>query len=191
MPLGIFLYELDDPLFPKIIDDFYLEEIEVDYEILKELADMHVNKAFHEALHTEGNFKYFSRELDGSSVNIKHLCLGFILKGDEDLLSLRSIVETNEKTIIQKYKKDEKKVKNILKGILDSHLSLLEKLKEPELIKAKINKTAKGLIDAGQANEAKELIDLGEKIPEKLAGEIKAGEILFQDKEYKKASKKY
>ena len=45
------------------------------------------------------------------------------------------------------------------------------------------------MLDDGKFEEARELIDLGEKIPEKLAAEITLADQFFREKQYKKAKK--
>jgi hypothetical protein len=67
----------------------------------------------------------------------------------------------------------------------------MEKLKEPALIKETINDKTKKMLDDGNLQEARELIDLGEEIPEKLSEELKLAEQLLENKFYKKAKKNF
>jgi len=59
------------------------------------------------------------------------------------------------------------------------------------MIKETINDKTKNMLDDGKLQEARELIDLGEDIPEKLSEEIKLAEQLLNDKFYKKARKSF
>jgi hypothetical protein len=67
----------------------------------------------------------------------------------------------------------------------------MEKLKEPAMIKDTINDKTKKMLDDEKFQEARELIDLGENIPEKLAEEIKLADQLLNDRLYKKAKKSF
>jgi tRNA A37 N6-isopentenylltransferase MiaA len=67
----------------------------------------------------------------------------------------------------------------------------MEKLKEPAMVKETINDKTKKMLDDGKLHEARELIDLGEQIPEKLSEEIKLAEQLLNDSFYKKAKKSF
>ena len=80
-------------------------------------------------------------------------------------------------------------MQNLLKNTLTSILSLMEKVKEPKVIQEKINERTKGMLDDGKLQEARDLIKLGETIPQKLSSEAKAAEEAFRQKLYKKAAK--
>jgi hypothetical protein len=54
-----------------------------------------------------------------------------------------------------------------------------------------INEKTKKMLDEGKFQEARELIDLGEKIPEKLSSEINLAEQFFNEKLYKRAKSRY
>ncbi len=79
----------------------------------------------------------------------------------------------------------------LLKNNLNSFLSLLEKLEEPKIIKEAINEKTKKMLDEGNLQEARELIDLGEKIPDKLSQEIKVASEYYDNGMFKKAKKSY
>jgi len=79
----------------------------------------------------------------------------------------------------------------VLKEILSSILTLMDKLKEPKLIIETINEKTKKMLDEGKLQEARELIDLGEEIPEKLSTEVKEAEAFYHQGAYKKARKSY
>ena len=67
----------------------------------------------------------------------------------------------------------------------------MDKLKEPKIIVETINEKTKQMLDDGKLQEARELINLGEEIPEKLAEEIKIAEQSLEEKLYKKSKKSY
>jgi tetratricopeptide (TPR) repeat protein len=67
----------------------------------------------------------------------------------------------------------------------------MEKLKEPKIITETINEKTKKMLDEGKFEEARELIDLGEKIPEKLSADIKLADQFFKEKQFKKAKKNF
>ena len=79
----------------------------------------------------------------------------------------------------------------LLKKNLNSFLSLLEKLEEPKIIKEAINEKTKKMLDEGKLQEARELIDLGERIPDKLSQEIKLASGYYDNGMFKKAKKSY
>jgi len=107
------------------------------------------------------------------------------------LIALKSHFENIEEDIVQNFSKDKKKMHLLLKKNLNSFLSLLEKLEEPKIIKEAINEKTKKMLDEGRLQEARELIDLGEKIPDKLSQEIKLASGYYDDGMFKKAKKSY
>jgi len=78
-----------------------------------------------------------------------------------------------------------------LKNAFKSILSLMEKLQEPKIIEETINERTKKMLDDGKLSEARELIDLGEQIPEKLAAEVKIADDLLNQELYRKAKKSF
>ncbi len=191
MPIGIFLYEIDESFGPNILAEYYLSEVKVSQEILKEFIEKHVNRELIDATVRLNDFKYYSSKMNADAINKSNLYLGFILKGTEDLVSLKSVFENTENNIIQNFSADKKHMTEILKDNITSILSLMEKLKEPKVITEAINEKTKKMLDDGKFEEARELIDLGEKIPEKLATEITLADQLFKEKQYKKAKKSF
>ena len=191
MPIGIFLYEIDESFGPNILAEYYLSEVKVSQEILKEFIEKHINRELLDATVRMNDFKYYSSKVNADSINKSNLYLGFILKGTEDLVSLKSVFENTENNIIQNFSADKKQMTELLKDNITSILSLMEKLKEPKIITEAINEKTKKMLDDGKFEEARELIDLGEKIPEKLAAEIILADQLFMEKQYKKAKKSF
>lgn len=190
-PQAIFLYEIDESFGPNILAEYYLIKQELPKDVLKDFVKKHVEKEFRSALTQKNNIRYFSNKVDAKELEKQNLYLGFILKEEEDMVSIRSIFETIEEKILKDYTPDRNKMENILKDSLNSILSLMEKLKEPAIIVDTINDKTKTMIDDGKLQEARELIDLGEEVPEKLAMEIKYAEEFLNDKAYKKAKKSY
>ena len=82
-------------------------------------------------------------------------------------------------------------MQSFLKDTLTSILNLIEKLKEPEIIKDTINEKTKRMLDEGKLQEARELIDLGEAVPIELSELIRDADSLFKSGEYKKAKKRF
>jgi hypothetical protein len=113
------------------------------------------------------------------------------LREEEDLISIKSLVKKIEEQVIQNFASEKKKMDELLKNSLNSILSLMQKLKEPAIIKETINEKTKVLLDGGKLQEARELIDLGEEIPKKLSVEVKLGEQFLTEKDYKKAKKSF
>ena len=107
------------------------------------------------------------------------------------MIALKSHFENIEEDIVQNFSKDKKKMQLLLKKNLNSFLSLLEKLEEPKIIKEAINEKTKKMLDEGKLQEARELIDLGEKIPDKLSQEIKLASGYYDNGMFKKAKKSY
>ncbi|MFX1256928.1 MAG: hypothetical protein ACFFAN_03645 [Promethearchaeota archaeon] len=67
----------------------------------------------------------------------------------------------------------------------------MEKLRKSALIKDIINEKTKKLLDEGKLQEAKKLINLGEKIPKKLSQEVILAEQYHKEYHFKKAKKCY
>ncbi|TFF88856.1 MAG: hypothetical protein EU548_08355 [Promethearchaeota archaeon] len=190
-PQAIFLYEIDESFGPNILAQYFLIKQELPKSVLTDFIKKHVEKEFKSALSQKDGVRYFSNKIDTESLEKKNLYLGFILKEEEDMVSIKSIFETIEEKILKAYTPDKDKMEVILKDSLNSILSLMEKLKEPAIIVDTINNKTKKMIDEGNLQEARELIDLGEEIPEKLAAEIKLAEDYLNEKAYKKAKKSY
>ncbi|MFO8019829.1 MAG: tetratricopeptide repeat protein [Promethearchaeia archaeon] len=190
MPLGIYLFEIDESFGPHTIAEFYLTEKKLTQKALKNLANKHIKKNLVDATYREGSVLHFSSLVRAEEAEGK-LFLGFILKEGEDLLSLKSMFEDLEKEIAENFTSDKKKMRQFLKGILNSILSLMEKLKEPKIIQEKINERTKTLLDNGKLQEARKLIKLGEETPSELSEKVKEGEAYFKDGDYKKARKSY
>ena len=190
MPIGIFLYEIEKSFGPQIIADYYITQEKISTEILKMFNEKHIKKGLADATHRKGKNLYYSSIIEAEKGK-KNLYLGFILKEDEELMSLKSLFESVEEKIIKNFTKDKKKMQGLLKDILNSTIDLFEKLKQPSLIKDTINEKTKQMLDEGKLTEARELIDLGEKIPDKLAEEMMLGEQYLNEGLYRKSKKSY
>jgi hypothetical protein len=190
-PQAIFLYEIDESFGPNILAEYFLIKQELPKEILKDFVQKHVEKEFKSAVSQKNNIRYFSNKIDAKSIEKENLYLGFILKEEEDMVSIKSIFETVEEKILKEFTEDRKKLEELLKDSLNSILSLMEKLKEPAIIVETINDKTKKMIDDGLLQEARELIDLGEEVPQKLAMEISLAEEYLNENKYKKAKKSY
>ncbi|MEJ2294188.1 MAG: hypothetical protein P8Y23_05410 [Candidatus Lokiarchaeota archaeon] len=190
-PQAIFLYEIDESFGPNVLAEYYLIKQELPKDILKDFVQKHIEKEYKSAISQKNNVRYFSNKIDAKEFKNNNLYLGFILKEEDDMVSIRSIFETVEEKILKEYTEDRNKMEDLLKDSLNSILSLMEKLKEPAIIVDTINDKTKTMIDDGKLQEARELIDLGEDVPEKLAMEIKYAEEFLNDKAYKKAKKSY
>jgi len=189
MPSGIYLYEIDSEFGPKILADYYLTRDKLTPEALKVLSDKHL-KELADATYKTEQVRYYSSKVSAEALKIK-LYLGFVIKQNEDIMSLKSVFEEIEKNIADNFTKDRRKMQEILKGVLTSILGLMEKLKEPKIIQDKINERTKDLLDEGKVQEAREWIDLGEKIPNLLSSAVKEAEQYYKQKLYKKAKKSY
>ncbi|MFX1276807.1 MAG: hypothetical protein ACFFBP_01305 [Promethearchaeota archaeon] len=190
-PNAIFLYEIDESFGPNIIAEYYLSNIKLSQEILKEFIEKHVEKELVDATVKKNDIRYYSSKIDAKSIGKDNLYLGFILLENEDLISLKSIFEKSEEKIIENFSDNRRSMTNLLKDHLSSILSLLEKLKEPKLIIETINEKTKKMLDNGNLKEARELIELGEKIPLKLAQEIQLADKYFRENDFKKAKKSF
>ena len=191
-PVGIILYEIDESFGPNVIAEYYLsQESKISSEILKEFTENHIDKEFINASAQENDLRYFSSKIDAKSIEKDNLFIAFILKENEDLVSLKSIINQISEKIVQNFSKERAKMEDLLKDELNSIFSLMEKLKEPALVKNTIDEKTKKMIDDGKLQEARELINLGEEIPEKLSDEIKLAEQLLRQKLYKKAMKSF
>lgn len=191
-PVGILLYEIDKSFGPNILAEYYLSQTsKITPEILKEFIENHIDKEFLNASVRKNDLRYFSSKVEAKSIQKENLYISFILKEEEDLVSMKSIIKQIADEIIQNFSKDRTQMENLLKSELNSIFSLMEKLKEPTLIKDTINEKTKKMIDDGKLQEARELIALGEEIPEKLSDEILNAEQLLKEKMYKKAKKSF
>ena len=190
-PQAIFLYEIDESFGPNMLAEYNLSQQKIPPEVLKDFTEKHVTKEFNEASTQKNNVRYYSGVIRGESLEKKNLYLGFALKEDENVISIKSAFETIQERVVKNYSKDNKMMDSVLKDALNSILTLMDKLKEPKIIIETINEKTKEMLDNGKIPEARELINLGEDIPEKLAEEIKIAEQSLEDKLYKKARKSY
>jgi len=192
MPIGIFLYEIDQSFGPNVLADYYITKDKPSTKILKDFADKHVKKDLADTSGRDEKFRYYSSIIEGKGIK-KNTFIGFMLRLDEDIVSLKSIFEKIEERVVTNFSQDKKKLQSTLKGILNSILSLMEKLKEPKIIKETINEKTKKLLDEGKLQEARELIELidKKKIPEKLSQEVKLAEDALKESLYKKSKKSY
>ncbi|MFW9821046.1 MAG: hypothetical protein ACFFE5_15690 [Candidatus Thorarchaeota archaeon] len=192
MPRAIILYEIDPSFGPNVIAEYYLkQEDKLSPSILKEFSERHDKKQLLDITIREGDNRYFSKKINSESLEKENLYLSFILQEGEDIVSVKSIFNSVEETIIQNYTNDKNRMTQILNNIINSILSLMEKLQEPKIIKETINDRTKKMLDDGKLSEARELIDLGEEIPEKLAAEVKIAEDLLNQEFYRKAKKNF
>jgi hypothetical protein len=192
MPVGIYLYEIDKSFGPNVLAAYYLDqESKVREDILKEFEEKHIQKEFSDTIYRKGDLRYYSNKINGKPINKDNIFLGFIFKVDEDLVSLKSVFENIATKIIERFSEDRAEMEELLKVEFNSIFTLMEKLKEPAMIKDTINDKTKKMLDDEKFQEARELIDLGENIPEKLAEEIKLADQLLNDRLYKKAKKSF
>jgi len=192
MPKAIILYEIDQSFGPNILAEYYLKQDDkIPTRILREFSEKHVKKGYSDVTIRDENNRYYSNIVNAESIDKENIYLGFILQEGEDLLSLKSIFENIEGKVIQDFSTDKKMMAELLKDGLNSILSLVQKLQEPKIIKEILNERTKKMLDDGLLQEARELIDIGEEIPEKLAEEVKVAEKLLTAKEYRKAKKSF
>ena len=190
MPVGIYLYEIDESIGPNILAEYYLaQENKVTKEILKDFEEKHIQKEFSDTIFWNEDLRYYSAKMNAKAIERDNLFLGFVLKHDEDLVSLKSILENISTKVVKDFSKDKGALEALLRKEFDSIFTLMEKLKEPSMVKETINDKTKKMIDDGNLHEARELIDLGEQIPEKLSEEIKLAEQQLIEGFYKKAKK--
>ncbi|MFX1374476.1 MAG: hypothetical protein ACFFA0_01570 [Promethearchaeota archaeon] len=192
MPKAIILYEIDQSFGPNILAEYYLKQGDkIPTTILKEFSDKHIKKGYSDVTIRDENHRYYSNTVNPESIDKENLYLGFILTEEEDLLSIKSIFDNIEKKVIQNFSNDNKKMNELLKEGLNSILSLIQKLQEPKIIKDILNERTKKMLDDGLLQDARELIDIGEEIPEKLAEEVKIAETLLNEQDYRKAKKSF
>ncbi|MFX1410210.1 MAG: hypothetical protein ACFFA6_07650, partial [Promethearchaeota archaeon] len=192
MPSAIWIFEIDPSFGPNILAEYYLDKNDkIPPAILKEFSEKYTKKEFIDFTARKDNIRYFSKKINAESLNKDNLYLGFSLRENEDLVSIKSIFKKIEETIIQNFTNEKSKMDELLKKALNSILSLMEKLKEPIIVKETINEKTKQLLDEEKLQEARELIDLGEEIPEKLSAEVKLGEQFLLEKFYKKAKRSF
>jgi len=192
MPSAIFLYEIDPSFGPNILAEYYLDiDDKIPPNILKEFSEKHKVKEVLDATVRKENIRYYSRKVNAESLQKDNIYLGFILREGEDLISLKSLFQKIEESVIQNYTSDKTNMSEVLKKTLNSALSLMEKLKEPTIVKETINEKTKQLLDEEKLQEARELIDLGEELPERLSAEVRLGEQFITEKFYKKAKRSF
>ncbi|MFW9823393.1 MAG: hypothetical protein ACFFE4_10685 [Candidatus Thorarchaeota archaeon] len=192
MPSAIILYEIDQSFGPNILADYYLKQDDkIPTTILKEFSEKHIKKGYSDVTIRKDDIRYYSNKVNGETIKKDNLYLSFILEEGEDLISLKSIFDNIESKVINDFSTDKSKMTEILKNSISSILSLIQKLQEPKIIKDILNDRTKKMLDDNQLQEARELIDLGEDIPEKLADEVKIAEDLLKNNEYRKAKKSF
>lgn len=190
-PQAIFLYEIDESFGPNMLAEYNLSRQKIPPEVLKDFTDKHVTKEFNDASTQKDNIRYYSGAISGESIEKKNLYLGFALKDDEDVIFIKSAFGIIQERILKNYSTERKVMDLVLKDAFNSILTLMDKLKEPKIIIETINEKTKEMLDDGKLQEARELINLGEEIPEKLAEEITIAEQSLREKLYKKAKKSY
>ncbi len=192
MPVGIYLYEIDESFGPNVLAEYHLDQKNnVNKEILKDFEEKHIQKEFSDTIFWNEDLRYYSAKMDATSVERDNLFLGFVLKQDEDLVSLKSILENIAVKVVKDFSQDKNALEALLRKEFDSIFTLMEKLKEPSMVKETINDKTKKMLDDGKLHEARDLIDLGEQIPEKLSEEIKIAEQQLIEGFYKKAKKSF
>ncbi|MHA1987033.1 MAG: hypothetical protein ACW98D_10375 [Promethearchaeota archaeon] len=192
MPRAIILYEIDQSFGPNILADYYLKQDDkISTTILKEFSEKHVKKGYSDVTIRIDENRFYSNKVDAESIDKDNLYLSFILQEGEELSSIKSIFKNIETKVIQDFSTDKNKMSEILKNGLNSILSLVQKLQEPKIIKDILNERTKKMLDDNLLQEARELIDIGEDVPEKLAAEVKIAEELLKNKEYRKAKKSF
>ena len=192
MPRAIILYEIDPSFGPNIIGEYYLKQDEkIPQAVLKEFSEKHSKKGFIDLTVRSENNRFYSSRINAESIDRNNLYISSILQEGEDLISLKSFVENLKDKILQNFSSDKKKMNDFLQNALKSILGLIQKLQEPKIIKETINDRTKAMLDEGKLAEARELIDLGEEIPIKLAEEVKLAEQFVKDEFYKKAKKSF
>ncbi|NVM17432.1 MAG: hypothetical protein HWN80_06930 [Candidatus Lokiarchaeota archaeon] len=192
MPVGIYLYEIDESFGPNVLAEYYLaNENKVNQEILKDFEEKHVQKEFSDTIFWNEDLRYYSSKMDAKSIDRDNMFLGFVLKQDEDLVSFKSILENIASKVVKDFSKDKGDLEALLRKEFDSIFTFMEKLKEPAMVKETINDKTKKMLDDGKLQEARELIDLGEQIPEKLSEEIKLAEQQLNEGFYKKAKRTF
>ena len=190
MPSAIIFYEIDKSFGPNILAEYYLKDGDkIPTTILKDFVEKHIKKELEYVTIRKDNKRYYSSILKAESIEKENLYLSFILQEGEVLLSLKSIFNSIEEKIIQEFTTDKKKMTASLKKALNSILSSIQKLQEPKIIKEILNERTKKMLDDGLLQEARELIDLGEEVPEKLAEEVNLAEELLNEGLYRKAKK--
>jgi len=190
MPKAIILYQIDQSFGPNILAEYYLKQDDkIPTTILKEFSEKHIKKGYSDVTLRDETNRYYSNIINAESIDKENLYLGFILQEAEDLLSLKSVFKNIEEIVVQDFSTDKKKMTELLKDGLNSILSLIQKLQEPKIIKEILNERTKKMLDDGLLQEARELIDIGEDIPKKLAKEVKVAEELLIAKEYRRAKK--
>jgi hypothetical protein len=192
MPVGIYLYEIDESFGPNVLAEYYLaQQNKVNKETLKDFEEKHIQKEFADTIFWNEDLRYYSSKMDAKSIDRDNLFLGFVLKQDEDLVSLKSILKNIAAKVVKDFSQDKTTLEVLLRQEFDSIFTLMEKLKEPAMVKETINDKTKKMLDDGKLHEARELIDLGEQIPEKLSEEIKLAEQQLSEGFYKKAKKSF
>lgn len=190
MPRAIILYEIDKSFGPNILAEYYLKEGDkIPTSTLKEFSEKHVKRDLDELTIRKDDIRYYSSKVNAEAIEKDNIYMSFILEDGEDLVSLKSFFTNVEANVIQNFTTDKKKMNEFLKKTMNSILSLIEKLKEPKIIKDAINERTKQMLDDGKLTEARELIDLGEEIPEKLAAEVNIAEQWLAEGDYKRAKK--
>ncbi len=192
MPRAIILYEIDPSFGPNIIAEYYLKQDDkIPQAVLKEFSEKHSKKELVNITVSWENDRFYSSRINAESIDKDNLYISSILQEGENLVSLKSFVENLKDKILQNFSSDKKQMKDFLQNALNSILSLIQRLKEPKVIKETINDRTKKMLDDGKLTEARELIDLGEEIPIKLADEVKLAEQFLEDEFYRKSKKSF
>ena len=114
MPIGIFLFEIDSSFGPNVLADYYITKDKPSTEILKDFAEKHVKKDLADASGRDEKFRYYSSKIEGKDIK-KNTFLGFMLRLEEDIVSLKSIFEKIEERVVTNFSQDKKKLQQCSK----------------------------------------------------------------------------
>ncbi len=116
MPVGIYLYEIDESFGPNVLAEYYLaQEDKVSNDALKDFEEKHVQKEFSNTIYWKEDLRYYSWRINASSLERDNLFLGFVLKQEEDLVSSKSILENIAEKVVRGFTKDSAKLESILR----------------------------------------------------------------------------
>ncbi len=132
-PLAIFIYEIEEGSEPRLLADYFTSNDKLPPEAIEELSKKHSKLV--DAVYKKGDFRYYSSIIQSLNLPQKKVYLGFVLKLDEDIPSLKGYFEYLETIIVKDFdvhvNEEKNELQNILKEGLTAILNGSVKIQEP------------------------------------------------------------
>lgn len=198
MAKGVFLFKCKKGSTPSLITNYILVDIEGKLKISTELMQKIVVKqgiieespSVRKTISFRDQWKFFSVYV-GDNGKDEHILLVFVLELKESAEPFSILLGEIKQMILMSLNKSSTSQQDLLKEILTNRNELIAMIHEKEKIEKKISAQANVLLDAGNFNQAQEIIKLAKEIPAKISDLVKRGDEAFLSKNYRAAERCY